>query len=102
MLQVIDDSSKYSYQKRVSSIYGMGILHKTMKDKGPVNQLIKNQVLPLLEDPLRNLRYVAVKVLKEIAKETKKKELKEAIRKKFKEMLVNEHDKEICFIAHLD
>jgi serine/threonine-protein phosphatase 2A regulatory subunit A len=102
MLQVIDDPSKFSYQKRISSIYGMGILHKTMKEEGPVNQLILNQVLPLLDDSLRNIRYVAVKVLKEVASLTKKKEMKEAIRKKFKELIINEHDKEICFIAHLD
>ena len=102
MLQVIDDPNKFSYQKRISSIYGMGILHRTMKDKGPVNQLIMNQILPLLENQLRNVRYVTVKVLKDIYNMTKEKDIKEAIRKKFKELLINENDKEIIFIAHLD
>ena len=102
MLQVIDDPNKFSYQKRISSIYGMGILHRTMKDKGPVNQLIMNQILPLLENQLRNVRYVTVKVLKDIYNMTKEKDIKEAIRKKFKELLINETDKEIIFIAHLD
>jgi len=102
MLQTIDDPKKYNYQLRISSIYGIGIIHETVKDEGQIAQLIKHQILPLTNDNLMNIRYVAVKVLKSIAKRTKKKDLKESIRKSFKELLINETDKEIKFIAHIE
>lgn len=101
MLQIIDDPKKYNYQLRISSIYGIGLLHKTLKDESSINQLIVNQILPLLDDHLVNIRQVTVKVLKGVLSRTKKKDLKEAIKKKFRELISTENDKEILSLAQL-
>lgn len=101
MLQIIDDPKKYGYQLRISSIYGIGILHKTLKDESSINQLIMNQILPLLDDHLVNIRQVTVKVLKGVLGRTKKKDVKEAIKKKFRELVSTENDKEILSLAQL-
>lgn len=101
MLQIIDDPKKYNYQLRISSVYGIGLLHKTLKDESSINQLIVNQILPLLDDHLVNIRQVTVKVLKGVLSRTKKKDLKEAIKKKFRELISTENDKEILSLAQL-
>ena len=99
MLQIIDDPKKHNYQMRISSIYGIGALHKAVKDEGPINQLILNQIIPLLESDLINIRQVTVKVLKEVAQRSKKKDIKEVISKKLKEMVAKETDAEIIYLV---
>ena len=99
MLQILEEDKKYSYQIRISSIYGIGMMHQEMKDEGSITQLIINQILPLLEHKVVNIRQVAVKVLKDIASRSKKKNLKETIRKGFKQLLTKETDVEVRYLA---
>lgn len=99
MLQIIDDPKKHNYMLRISSIYGIGKLHETMKDEGPINQLILNQILPLLDSEIANVRQVAVKVLKGVLKRSKKKDMRETLSKKMRELASKEKDQEIKFMV---
>ena len=101
MLQILEEDKKYSYQIRISSIYGIGMMHKEMKDEGTIVQLIVNQIIPLLDHKVVNIRQVAVKVLKEMLVRSKKKNLKESIKKGFKELLSKETDAEVRYLAKL-
>ena len=99
MLTIINEDETYGYQKRISAIYGIKELYMSVRKTDSLDQLLKNQIVPLVEDDVRNIRMVTVKVLKEIYSYTKSKDLKEAIKKNIIKMEKVETDKETAYLV---
>lgn len=100
LLTIISDSSKFSYQVRISALYGFGHLYGSLGKKDQADQLILAQILPLHKDPLANVRMVALKVLRDIFDVIKKPDVKEEIKKVVMEVRANEKDPETLHIAN--
>lgn len=94
MLTIINEEETHSYQKRISAIYGVKELYMSVRKTDSMDQILKNQIVPLTEDGVRNIRMVTVKVLKEIYGYSKSKDLKESIKKSVLKMDKVETDSE--------
>ena len=99
MLTIISEDETYNYQKRVSAIYGIKELYMSVRKTDSLDQLLKNQIVPMVEDNVRNIRMVTVKVLKEIYSYTKSKDLKESIKKAIIKMQKVETDRETAYLV---
>jgi len=99
MLTIITEDETYNYQKRISAIYGIKELYMSVRKTDSLDQLLKNQIVPLVEDEVRNIRMVTVKILKEIYSYTKSKDLKESIKKAVVKMEKVETDKETAYLV---
>ena len=99
MLTIITEDETYNYQKRISAIYGIKELYLSVRKTDSLDQLLKNQIVPLTEDQVRNIRMVTVKVLKEVYSYTKSKDLKEAIKKSIVKMQKIETDRETAYLV---
>lgn len=99
MLTIITEDETYNYQKRISAIYGIKELYLSVRKTDSLDQLLKNQIVPLTEDQVRNIRMVTVKVLKEIYSYTKSKDLKESIKKSIVKMEKIEPDRETAYLV---
>lgn len=99
MLTIITEDETYNYQKRISAIYGIKELYVSVRKTDSLDQLLKNQIVPLVEENVRNIRMVSVKVLKEIYAYTKSKDLKEAIKKAVLKMEKVETDRETAYLV---
>jgi serine/threonine-protein phosphatase 2A regulatory subunit A len=94
MLTIITEEETYGYQKRISAVYGVKELYMSVRKTDSMDQILKNQIVPLTEDGIANIRMVTVKMLKEIYGYTKSKDLKESIKKAIVKMDKSETDNE--------
>lgn len=98
MMQIITGGELYSSPIKISSIYGIGEIYKICKNETQINEIIKSNIIPLLDSTNDGIRLVTTKVLIMVSQKSKKEDMKAILTKKFSSMKTSDPYNEIKFI----
>jgi serine/threonine-protein phosphatase 2A regulatory subunit A len=95
MLTIISENENYNYQQRISGLYALKELYLSFRNRENMDQLFVAQVLPLLQDPVMNIRMVTLKMLKQVHAKSTNAKFKDQVKSAVDDMAKTETDNEI-------